>query len=182
VKPALAAACFAWCVACAPRPPLPVIGEVPQFRLTAQDGKVFDSSVLDGSVWVADFIYTTCNGPCPMMSAQMKKVQAQTAPEVKLISFTVDPERDTPPVLSEYARRFKADPARWTFLTGEPAALSALGRDAFHLNSVDGSLSHSSRFVLVDRRRRIRGYYATSEQGFLSKLLRDIETLQNEKL
>jgi protein SCO1 len=180
VKRAAIAACFAWCVACSPSQPLAVLGEAPPFQLTAQDGRPFDSQSLDGHVWVADFIYTTCNGPCPMMTAQMGKLQRQTSAGVKLVSFTVDPEHDTPPVLAEYAQRFKADPARWSFLTGEPARLNAIGRDGFHLNSVDGSLTHSSRFALIDRKRRIRGYYSTSEEGFLAKLLRDVKTLENE--
>ena len=101
---------------------------------------------------MADFIYTTCTGPCPMMSSQMRRLQTQTDPEVKLVSFTVDPAHDSPAVLAEYAKKFKYDPSRWCFLTGEPAPLNALGRDTFHLNSVDGSMTHSTRFVLVDRR------------------------------
>ncbi len=167
-------------VSCAPLPPLSVLGDVPQFQLTSQDGQPFHSKALEGRVWVADFIYTTCTGPCPMMSSQMRRLQTQTDPEVKLISFTVDPAHDTPPVLSEYAKKFKYDPSRWWFLTGEAEKLSSLGRDTFHLNSVDGSMTHSTRFVLVDRKGHIRGYYSTSEDGFLSRLVRDIKTVQNE--
>ena len=95
-----------------------------------------------------------------------------------LVSFTVDPAHDTPPVLAEYARHFKQDPARWFFLTGEMAALNDLGVHAFKLNSVDGSLSHSTRFVLVDRQRRIRGFYGSEEDAFMPKLLHDIRQLE----
>jgi len=174
------AVCFALSVACAPRKPLEVMGNIPQFQLTAQSGEPFDSKSLDGSVWVADFIFTNCPGPCPRMSSQMRQGQEKTPADVKLVSFTVDPERDTPPVLAAYAKHFKYDPARWWFLTGEQAKLSSLGRDGFLLNPVDGSLTHSTRFVLVDRRRRIRGFYSTSEEDFLSNLVRDIQTLRNE--
>ncbi len=165
---------------CAKLQPLPVMGTVPEFQLIAESGAPFDSRSLSGHVWVADFIYTTCTGPCPMMSSRMRRVQASTeeSPEVRLVSFTVDPAHDTPPVLESYSRNFKADPERWTFLTGDPARLNDLGRNAFHLNSVDGSLVHSTRFVLVDRQGRIRGYYSTDEDGFMSTLLRDIRRLE----
>lgn len=169
--------------ACAGPKPLPVLGQVPQFQLTAQTGQPFDSQSLDGHIWVADFIYTTCPGPCPMMSSQMRHVQLSTAetPNVRLVSFTVDPGHDTPPVLAEYAKHFTADPARWHFLTGEPRRLTDLGLHAFKLNSVDGSLTHSTRFVLVDGARRIRGYYLSSDDGFMPHLLHDIRQLEREK-
>ena len=179
VLPAMLALLLA---ACVPVKPLPVLGQVPQFQLTLQTGAPFDSHALDGHIWVANFIYTTCDGPCPMMSHQMRGVQNSTAttPELKLVSFTVDPAHDTPPVLAEYAAHFKADPARWYFLTGEMARLNDLGLNAFKLNSVDGGLSHSTRFVLVDAKRRIRGYYLSSDDGFSKNLLHDIRQLQSE--
>jgi protein SCO1 len=168
---------------CARTKPLPVLGQVPQFQLVSQTGAPFDSRTLDGHVWVADFIYTTCPGPCPMMSSDMNRVQTRTAPtpEVTLVSFTVDPAHDTPPVLADYARHFKADPARWHFLTGAESQLNDLGLNAFHLNKVDGNLDHSTRFALVDGRRRIRGYYLSSEDDFLPKLLDGIRQLVREQ-
>jgi protein SCO1/2 len=113
----------------------------------------------------------------------MNRLQSSTAdtPDVKMVSFTVDPEHDTPSALTEYGRHFKADPSRWAFLTGESAVLNDLGLHAFHLNSVDGSLVHSTRFTLVDRQCRIRGYYSSDEEGFLPKLLHDVRQLESEK-
>lgn len=162
------------------RPPLPILGVVSAFRLTAQSGQPFDSRSLSGHLWIADFIYTTCPGPCPMMSSRMNRLQSSTAgtPEVRLISFTVDPEHDTPAVLAEYAKHFKADPARWSLLTGSRAVLNDLGLNAFHLNSVDGSLIHSTRFALIDRQNRIRGYYSSEEDDFLPRLLHDLRQLE----
>ena len=89
---------------------LEVFYDVPEFHLTAQDGQPFDSHVLTGKIWVADFIYTTCPGPCPRMTSQMKEVQNAILkmPDVKLVSFTVDPERDTPAVLAAYAKSASA--------------------------------------------------------------------------
>jgi protein SCO1 len=168
--------------ACAPVKPLPVLGEVPQFQLTRETDQPFDSHTLDGRIWVANFIYTTCDGPCPMMSHQMRGIQNSTmrTPEVKLVSFTVDPAHDTPPVLAKYAKHFQADGGRWYFLTGEMERLNELGVHAFKVNNVDGGLSHSTRFVLVDGKRRIRGYYLSSDDGFPRQLLHDIRQLQSE--
>ena len=161
---------------------LPVFGDVPEFSLIAQTGQPFDSRTLDGHVWVADFIYTTCTGPCPMMTTHMRQLQNSTleTPDVLLVSFTVDPEHDTPPVLAEYARHFKQDPSRWFFLTGGREALNDLGVHAFKVNSVDGSLIHSTRLVLVDRARRIRGFYSTDEDGFMPQLMHDVRQLEAE--
>ena len=168
--------------ACVKPKELPVLGDIPEFQLTAQTGQTFDSKELDGHVWVADFIYTTCTGPCPMMTTHMRQLQNSTLelPDVRLVSITVDPDHDTPPVLTEYASHFKQDPARWFFLTGDKATLNDLGVHAFKLNSVDGSLTHSTRFVLVDRRRRIRGFYMSDESAFMPQLLHDIRQLESE--
>jgi protein SCO1/2 len=169
--------------ACAPKTPLPVLGDVPPFQLTSQAGESFDREALDGHVWVADFIFTTCPGPCPRMSSQMHAIQSATAatPDVKLVSFTVDPAHDTPEVLAAYGKHFLAQPGRWYFLTGPQNQLDEIGRSGFKLNPVEGSLDHSTRFVLIDRAARIRGYYASSDDDFPSRLLRDLRQLESEK-
>jgi len=180
---ALAVLCGVLLSACTEVKPLDILGEVPQFQLTAQNDRPFDSKALDGHIWVANFIYTTCDGPCPMMSHQMRGIQNSTAgtPDLKLVSFTVDPAHDTPPVLEKYSKHFQADPARWYFLTGEMERLNVLGVKNFKLNNVDGSLSHSTRFALVDGKRRIRGYYLSSDDDFPKRLLHDIRQLQSER-
>ena len=168
--------------ACNRPTPLPIYGRIPQFDLTAQTGQPFDSHTLDGHIWVANFIFTTCPGPCPMMSHRMHGIQESTAatPGVKLVSFTVDPAHDTPAVLADYARHFKADPSRWTFLTGDIAKLNDLGLNAFKLNKIDGNKDHSTCFVLIDGSRQIRGFYLSSDEEFPKNLLRDIRRLQSE--
>ena len=184
VRERLGAAVLAMLLAgCAGPKPLPILSEVPQFDLILQTGQPFDSKSLDGHIWIADFIYTTCDGPCPMMSHQMRGLQGSTesTPDVKLVSFSVDPAHDTPPVLARYAQLFKADTSRWFFLTGDMARLNELGLKGFKLNSVDGSLSHSTRFALVDGRRRIRGFYTTSDDDFQTRLLHDLHQLEREK-
>jgi protein SCO1/2 len=170
--------------ACAGKQPaLPVFGQIPRFELIDETGRPFDGKSLDGTVWVADFIFTTCTGPCPRMSSLMRQVQqaASSIPEVKLVSFTVDPEHDTPAVLAQYALRYHAQPERWHFLTGTREALDHLTRDAFKLGNVDGQLVHSTRLVLLDRQARIRGYYSTSEDSPVGQLVRDIKRVLAEK-
>ncbi len=168
---------------CSHPTPLPVYWQIPAFQLTAQSGQPFDSKSLAGNIWVADFIYTTCPGPCPRMSAKMRGVQSaiESMPGVKLVSFTVDPKNDTPAVLTAYATRYRAEPGRWYFLTGSQAELETLCRNGFKLGDVDGTLAHSTRFVLVDRHSRVRGLYGASEDGAVPKLLHDIRTLAGEK-
>src|SRR5258708_2927382 len=128
-------------------PPLPVLGQIPGFELTAETGQPFDRKALDGKVWVADFIFTTCTGPCPRLSSLMHNVQQSVSgmPDVRLVSFSVDPEHDTPSALAQYAVRYHAQPDRWRFLTGPRESLDRLARNDFKLSNVDGSLVHSTR-------------------------------------
>jgi protein SCO1/2 len=169
--------------ACARRPALEVLGDIPHFDLTAQNGQPFDSRTLGGKIWVADFIYTTCPGPCPRMTSQMHEVQDALSqePDVRLVSFSIDPANDTPPVLAAYAKVHGASPAIWYFLTGPISTLQVLDRDAFKLGGIDGTLQHSTRFVLVDRLGRIRGYYDTSEASSIQKVISDVRALARER-
>lgn len=150
---------------------------------------------LDGKIWVADLIFTRCGSICPVLSANMARLQTalrKRGGEMPvLVSFTVDPAADTPPVLSEYANRFHADPENWLFLTGERAALYELIGQGFHLGVAqreDGGvtdpnqlITHSDRFILIDRALRIRGYYRGVESSAVPKILRDIDRLRSEE-
>lgn len=169
--------------ACGARAPkLDVFGDIPRFQLTSQDSKPFDSQALRGKIWVADFIYTTCPGPCPRMTSQMREVQdaVSSIPDVRLVSFSIDPANDTPQVLEAYARQHGASPEMWYFLTGPVPTLQMLDRDAFKLGNIDGTLQHSTRFVLVDRQARVRAYYDTSEPASISKVISDVRALARE--
>jgi protein SCO1 len=114
-----------------------------------------------------------------MMSRQMRQIQAQSN-TVRMVSFSVDPVNDTPAALTAYAANFKPDFTRWRFLTGDQQRLNDMALNVFKLNGVDGSMNHSTRFALVDRRRRIRGYYINSEEGFMTKVMHDIRQLERE--
>jgi protein SCO1 len=163
-------------------------GAVAPFALTAQDGKPFSSTDLAGKVWVSDFIFTRCGGPCPRLTKAMARLQADLAsePDVRLVSFTVDPVYDTPPVLSAYAERFGADPARWRFLTGETSTVRGLILDSFKLAVQENAgparrpgeeVTHSLHFVLVDKDARIRGYFTATDDASLDRLRRRVREL-----
>jgi len=165
------------------QPPLEVFGEVPDFTLTSHRNTPFDSAKeLRGHIYVVNFIFTNCAGPCPRMTSQMRQVQDGTTevPGVRMVSITVDPARDTPDVLAAYAKRHRAG-ERWTFLTGTMESLHHLKRNVFLLGNVDGELNHSTRFVLVDKLSRIRGFYDTSEPSSIRRLVSDIGRLEKEK-
>jgi len=164
---------------CKPKIGLPEYGVVSPFALTAQTGQPFDGAKeLRGRIWVADFIYTTCPGPCPRMTSQLRRVQQAVDQSVKLVSFTVDPSHDTPEVLAAYANLHHASPENWYFLTGPVPTLQLLDKDVFKLGDIDSTLEHSTRFVLIDRSMQIRGYYDSSEPDAVSRLIDDIHALE----
>jgi protein SCO1/2 len=103
------------------------------------------------------------------------------AERVRLVSFTVDPARDTPEVLAAYGRHFQAVPGRWFFLTGPTQILQHLSHDVFMLGDVAGNLEHSTRFVLVDGTARVRGFYLTSEEDAIPRLIADAKRLLRER-
>ena len=113
-------------------------GSVPQFSLVERNGKATTLADLRGSIWIADFIYTTCQDTCPLQTAEMARLQEQWKDKagLKLVSFSVDPEKDTTEVLSRYADRYKADAQRWLFLTGAKDEMSRLVQEGFRLSAV----------------------------------------------
>jgi protein SCO1 len=165
--------------------PLNSLGKVPEFRLTNQNGQPFGSQELRGKIWMADFIYTTCPGPCPMISSRMSETQKPLRDtDVKLVSFSVDPAHDTPAVLRGYAEKLSAQPGRWEFLTGNKTTIEQLSRDGFKLavgSNESGQPIHSTRVILVDRAGEIRGYYDATEADAVTRLLADAHHLLREQ-
>jgi protein SCO1/2 len=176
----LAAGLFA--SSCAHRKSLPVFATVPPFHLTASSGADFDSAALGGSPWLASFFFASCNGPCPRMNTAIHALQEQTYPYkgLKIVSFTVDPEHDTPEVLAAYAKRYKADPARWYFLTGKRETIAMLAKDGFQVGGLDTAQSHSTRVMLVDGKGRVRGHFPTAEKEDMDALLAAVAALYQE--
>ena len=162
-------------------------GSVPSFELVNQNGQPFGSPQLVGKIWIADFIFTTCPGPCPMISTRMSELQTPLEKtDVHLVSFTVDPEKDTPEVLRGYAEKLQAQPSRWDFITGPKSTIYNLSRNGFKLAVSDGSAEtgtpvHSTRMILVDRHGDIRGYYDATEADAVTKLLADTNHLLREQ-
>lgn len=173
--------------------PLPIYGQLQEFSLIERTGKPFGSRDLHGNVWIADFIFTRCAGPCPAMTMKMRELQAgfEGFSGIKLVSFSVDPEHDTPQELSEYARQFHAKDGIWYFLTGHPEAVRAVALENFKIilqqNKPDqrqedeGAILHSTHFILIDGKGRVRGYYDSSKPGALKKIREDALRLQQQE-
>jgi protein SCO1/2 len=168
-------------IACSDRATkLPVYGVVPPFELTDSLGRPFDSGQLTGKVWIADFIYTHCPGPCPRMTSQMHSVQKKLKDDsdTRLVSFTVDPDRDNPTVLNAFAQKFGGPADDWFFLTGSRDTLHHLARNVFMVGDLIGVMDHSTKFILVDQKRQIRGFYSTFDADGIPTLLRDVDALR----
>jgi protein SCO1 len=171
--------------------PPPVFDPVPAFSLTNRDGRGVRLQDLKGKPWIADFVFTRCPASCPLMTARMARLEKELPgdlDDVKLVSFSVDPEHDTPEVLQRYAQSYKA-PARWLFLTGGKEEMYRLSRQGFKLGieipppAPSGApapepILHSTRFVLVDGQGRIRGYYDGFDEESMKKLVRDAEAVE----
>ncbi len=144
---------------------LPEALRLPDFALLERSGRTVRLADLLGKVWIADFIFTRCPGPCPELTRQMQGLAAALPREARFVSFSVDPTFDTPQVLTTYADSYGADAERWLFLTGERKEVYSLIREGFSLTVEEepGGVAHSLRFVLVDRAGRIQGWYKGNE-------------------
>ena len=154
--------------------------DAPNFKLSDQDGKQVSSDDLRGSVYIADFIFTNCAGPCPVMTSKLVELEFKlTRGDVKLISFTVDPQRDTPEVLKEFAQRSGADESRWRFLTGtvEQMRDAAVGFKVAAKKEADESVTHSTQFLLINRKGQVCGIYRNGDEDVVKKLLADATEL-----
>ena len=170
---------------------LPVLAKIPSFQLVDQTDTTFGSTDLKGNVWIASFIYTACPGPCPRVVERVAQVESRLGnePRLRIVSFSVDPEIDTPQVLATYARLRGIDPQRWHLLTGPSEAVVNLIRTGFLLGlersnamridaqNPDGPVIHSTRLVLVDGDMRVRGYYETTESADVARLVDDTRRL-----
>lgn len=160
--------------------------KIPDFTLTERSGQPLHLADLAGKVWVADFFYTTCPGPCPMLSSRFSEVQKALGADsnVRLVSISVDPEKDTTEILKAYATRFKAG-ENWLFCTGGKKAVFALAHDGFKLPIAEGTenapIVHTTRLILVDQTGTVRGFYEGGTEDSVKDLVRDIHTLLGSK-
>jgi protein SCO1/2 len=164
-----------------------VFQALPDFSLMAVtvDGtSPFDRRAMLGRVWIADFVYTRCAGPCPLLTANMSGLQKRLPKAIGLLSFTVDPDHDAPEVLNLYARKFAADPQRWFFVCGEKSELSRIFREGFKIAVAENqdaptgqNIAHTTKFILIDASGRVRGYYDGDESASLKRLEIDARRL-----
>jgi protein SCO1/2 len=167
---------------------LEVYGQMPAFRLVDHTGGSVTDQHLRGRVVVANFIFTRCKTVCPVFTMKMRRVQDRTgdvAEALKLISFSVDPEHDTPQVLAEYAATHHADADRWRFITGSFDDVRRVVTDGLAMAMEEMSaqdsgapdIVHAEHFVLLDRAGRIRGYYHSNDATRVEQMLRDARRL-----
>jgi protein SCO1/2 len=154
---------------------------VPAFSFIDQDQKTFSNTQISGKVYIADFIFTRCQGPCPLMTARMGELQKQLrGTPIHFVSFSVDPAYDTPPILKKYAADHGADLSNWSFVTGDKDAIFGLAHTLLiGVTSATGKMpiAHSVRFLLIDASGKVRGYYDGTDPTQLKDLARDARKL-----
>lgn len=165
--------------------PPPILSEIPSFSLVDQNGEAFSRETLDGSLWVADFIFTHCRSSCPRLTAHMEGLQTRLSdvPDAQFLSVSVDPRNDTPEVLKAYMTDNSLSEANWRFVTGEEDTIRTVVVDGFKVGLAEGDESagseevmHANHFVLLDDRARVRGYYRANNEG-IEDLERDLRFL-----
>ncbi|MEM1026593.1 MAG: SCO family protein [Planctomycetota bacterium] len=166
------------------------MGAVPEFALTDRFGESFTNDQLEGKVWVANFMFTTCPSICPVMSRHLGGLQSELRQRglrgnAAIVSFSVQPEVDTPEVLREYGNLHGAEPGFWDLLTGEREAIWTLSKEGFklHVGAVDNPvepIAHTGKLVLVDQAGVIRGYYDGLTPAVIDELASDMLRLVSE--
>ena len=158
------------------------------FSLTNQNKENITHFDYDNHIYVADFFFTTCPSICPIMTENMVYLQSllNDLPEIKLLSFSVTPEIDTPEVLKAYAQQKGVNDSRWNLLTGNKKEIYNLARRSYLVVQQDGNgdendMIHTENFVLIDKQRRIRGYYDGTQRNAMDQIREDIDILLQEK-
>jgi len=161
---------------------LPVLGTIPEFYFTDSQDKIISRADLDGKVWVADFIFTTCNMACPVLTGNMNLVhkEFQNNDNVRIVSISVYPEYDTPEVLKKYASQYDANTNRWHFLTGPEENVQDVIKNGFKMGDYEDIIFHSEKFALVDQKGRLRGYYSGMQTEDVARLKKDMKKLLKE--
>ena len=165
---------------------------VPDFSFTNQDGKAVTGQSVKGKIYVADFFFTRCPGICKQMSSQLTRVQETFVdnPNVRIVSFSVDPDHDTVEALQEYATRYSVKAPAWQLLTGDKAQIYKLAKSGYFVTAkedkpgaanIEDQFVHTDKFVLVDKQGRIRGYYNGTNRKDVDRLMVEIKILLKEE-
>lgn len=160
---------------------------VGSFNLTNQDGKIITEKDYEDKIYVSDFFFVTCPTICPKMTKQMERVvdKFKSNNEVLFLSHTVMPEHDSVPVLKEYAIKYNINSNKWSLVTGDKKQIYDLARKTYFaaITEGDGGVDdfiHTENFVLIDKEKRIRGFYDGTSENDVDRLINDINTLLNE--
>lgn len=159
---------------------------IADFSLTNQNGKTITQQDYKDKIYVADFFFTTCQTICPIMTGNMRKIQekVENDDEIMLLSHTVTPEVDTVAQLKKYALEKGVNDAKWNLVTGDEKQIYNLARKSYlvakDMPYSEYDLIHTENFVLIDKKKRIRGFYDGTDPESIEKLLHDIEILKNE--
>ncbi len=160
---------------------------IAEFRFLNQDSSWVTNETLAGKVYVADFFFTSCPSICPIMKSQLIRIykEFESEDDLRLVSYSIDPEFDTVAVLREYAERLGVSSERWHFLTGDQDDIYKLGETSYMVTTVEdesapGGFLHSGAFLLIDKERRVRGIYDGTVEEQVNTLMGDIRTLIGE--
>jgi protein SCO1/2 len=161
---------------------LPILASLPPFEMYDHRGQEVDRDLFTGKISVVDFIFTSCQGPCPIMAVNMKSLYDHYSDEsmVQFVSITVDPENDTYDVLQNYALAQGINDSRWIFLRNDLEKVVKLSEDGFFLSAANLPMGHSVKFVLVDSKGNIRKYYSGTDPEDTERLSRSIQSLLHE--
>ena len=161
---------------------IPVMAQLSDFSLTERSGEPFTMADLIGKLTVVDFIFTNCQGPCPVMGTNMAQLyrQFEGAASVQFLSISVDPERDTLLTLQNYAKSLGVDDNRWLFTRGPIDSVSQLCEGQFMLAAENLPGGHTTKFILVDNQAQIRGYYSSLDDKSIRALVVDMKQLASE--
>ena len=163
-----------------------VTATIPAFSFIDQNGKTVDTNTIKGKIYVVDFFFTHCPSICPRMKAEMHKVYEKYKDnDVLILSHSIDPERDSLPVLKNYADRLNINSDKWRFLTGNKDSIYSIADRYLAYAKEDkdapGGFIHDGNFILIDKQRRVRGYYDGTTDDGTQKLMDDIDNLLHEK-
>lgn len=160
---------------------------IADFSFVNQNGKTITQKDYEGKIYVADFFFTTCGSICPKMTTNLSDIQKAFAnnPKVKLLSFTVFPETDSVPVLKAYAKKHLVDDAKWNLVTGDKKEIYTMARKSYLAVKLGKpselyDMVHTENFVLVDAKKRVRGFYDGTNKEDIKRLIEDITFLSNE--
>ena len=165
--------------------------KIQDFEFVNQNNVLIHSKDIEGNIWIVEYFFATCPSICPIMNEQMQRVQEtyRNDDQIKILSFTVDPENDSVAALKQYADDHQAIDQKWHFFTGNKKALYQLARQSFFLlkpaetanvGDAGGDFIHTNNFVLIDTQKRIRGYYDGTNPQEVDELISDIQILKSE--